>query len=640
MSGAGYALLAIVAIASFGGLVLPALSRTLERPALARLGTRATYVAMAAAVAAILLLLAAFIARDFGNRYVFEHSSRALSGPYTVSALWAGNQGSLLLWLVLMAVFTVIAVRGGQKRDPRSVPYLTAVLSTVTLFFALLTLLGPDCNPFAPNPLVPTPADGVGLNPQLKNPGMVIHPVTLYLGFVAMAVPFGLSIAGLWARTPMNTWIAALRTWTLVGWLFLTVGNVVGAWWAYVTLGWGGYWAWDPVENASLIPWLTATALLHAAISAQRRKRLQVWVVSLAAATFLLTVFGTFLTRSGVAQSVHAFSDAGLIPWFAAFLIIMLVLSVAVIAKRASSLRTTAPASSVFGDSSNLLYTAVLLCVITFFVLWGVIFPPLAKAFRGNEVLLGEKFFNAVTAPLGLVLLALLVLCTLVAPVRAAKRRLPIDLGVSAIVAVVVLAVLLASGVHKPYPLAAFVLSAMAVTAVLLMLGRDLRNQRRYGALLVHLGLLILVIGIAGSWAYKQSVEGELAAGETLTLGDIQVEYKDLVYQAQNNTDKSVTQAVLDLTVDGAYRGAMLPSLDYYPASEQVWTRVARHTSLGGDVYVSLLAVERDGTSVSIRLESHPLIVWLWIGGAIMSLGSLVALWTLRPRRRSESSKK
>jgi cytochrome c-type biogenesis protein CcmF len=634
VSGTGYALLTIAALASFAGLLFPVFGHILGRARLNRIGTWTSYLVLLVVAAAMLLLLAAFLARDFGNAYVYEHSSRALSGIYTVSALWAGNAGSLLLWLLLMAIFTVVASLGGRRRDPASAPYLTATLSAITCFFALIVLFGPRCNPFAANSLTPTPVDGLGLNPMLKNPGMVIHPVALYLGYVAMAVPFALVVAGLIAGTPMRLWIGAVRRWALIGWLFLTIGNVVGAWWAYVTLGWGGYWAWDPVENASLIPWLTGTALLHVAAAAQKRKRLRVWTVSLAALTFLLTIFGTFLTRSGVAQSVHAFEDSGLIPWFAVFLVLMLALSLAVIVKRAGSLKTDVQSSSLFGESSNLLYTAVLLCVMTFFILWGVIFPPIASALGRGDVLLGEGFFNAVTAPLGLLLLALLVLCTLMTPIHHNKRHRTVDLTLLAVVFVVVLAVLLAAGVRKVYPLAAFVLSAMAVAAVLLMFGRDLRNHRRYGALLVHLGLLILVVGLAGSWAYKQSVEQDLAVGETLTLGEFQVQYEDLNFQAQNNSDRSVTQAVLMLFVNGRSRGEIRPSLDYYPASDQVWTRVARRTSLTGDVYVSLLAVETDGKSISLRLESHPMIVWLWIGGAIMSLGSLLALWSVRPRRR------
>jgi cytochrome c-type biogenesis protein CcmF len=634
VSSAGFALLAIAALAGFAGLLLPLLSRVLHRAVLARAGMWAADLVLLATIAAMALLLAAFLARDFGNLYVYEHSSRALSGIYTVSALWAGNAGSLLLWLLLMAVFTVVASRGGRGRDPESAPYLAAVLSAITFFFALIVLFGPGCNPFAANPIEPAPADGLGLNPMLKNPGMIIHPVALYLGYVAMAVPFALMIAGLAAGSSMRTWLGAVRRWTIIGWLFLTIGNVVGAWWAYVTLGWGGYWAWDPVENASLIPWLTATALLHAAITAQRRRRLMAWTASLAAVTFLLTIFGTFLTRAGIAESVHAFEDSGLVPWFTVFLVIMLALSLAVIVKRAGSLKHEGPAAPLFGEASNLLYTAGLLSVMTFFILWGVIFPPIANSLGTSQVVLGQGFFNAVTAPLGLVLIALLVLCTLQSPVARASRRLTVDLGVSAAVAVVVLVVLLAAGVRKPYPVAAFVLSAMAVSAVMLMFVRDPRNRRRYGSMLVHLGLLILVIGLAGSWAYKESVEGQLAPGEKLTLGEVQVTYEDLRTQAVNNTDKSVTQAVLQLAVDGRSKGEMRPSLEYYPASDQVWTRVARHTSASGDVYVSLLALETDGKTISLRLESHPLIVWLWIGGAVMTLGGIVALWAMRSRRR------
>jgi cytochrome c-type biogenesis protein CcmF len=447
-------------------------------------------------------------------------------------------------------------------------------------------------------------------------------------------VPFAAMLAGLAVGSPLKAWIVGVRRWTMVGWVFLTVGNVVGAWWAYVTLGWGGYWAWDPVENASLIPWLTATALLHAAVTAQRRRRLKTWTAWLAALTFLLTVFGTFLTRSGVAQSVHAFSESGLIPWFTVFLVLMAALSVVVIVKRSGLLRAEGPSSSIFGETSNLLYAAVLLSIITFFILWGVVFPPIANALGGGEILLGQGFFDAVTAPLGLLLLALLVLCTILTPARASKRHLAIDLAASGTVAIAVLVVLLVLGVRKTYPVAAFALSAMAITAVALMFGRDPRNHRRYGALLVHLGLLILVIGLAGSWSYKQSVEGDLAVGQMLTLGSTQVVYEDLQKQAENNSDRSVTRAILALSDNGKGRGELAPSLDYYPASDQVWTRVARRTSVGGDIYVTLLAVHDDGTTISVRLESHPLIVWLWIGGAIMALGGSVALWSMFGRRR------
>jgi cytochrome c-type biogenesis protein CcmF len=630
VSGAGNVLLALAAIASLIGLSFSLTGRILGRRLYARAGMWAVYGTLVAAAAASLLLLGAFLARDFSNLYVYEHSSRALSVAYTISAFWAGNAGSLLLWLLLLTAFAVAAGRGAWRRDAASAPCATAALSVMSLFFSLLLLFGPSCNPFSRNPVSPTPADGLGLNPMLQNLGMIIHPVALYVGYVAMAVPFALMVAGLAGGRPLAMWLAALRRWVLVGWLFLTIGNVVGAWWAYVTLGWGGYWAWDPVENASLIPWLTATALLHAVITVQRKGRQRVWVVCLASVTFLLTVFGTFLTRSGVAASVHAFQESGMIPWFVVFMVAMLALAVTVIVWRLPSLRGDGSVAPLLGESSIFLYTNLVLSVITFVILWGVVFPPIVRALGGGEVSLGTDFFNVVTAPLGLVLLLLMTVCTLVRWAHGSLRRLELGaLGIGA-VGLVALALLVALGVRKGYPVAAFALSAMTIAAIGLRFVRG--SRRRYGSFLVHLGLAILVIGLAGSWAYKQSVEGDVAKGGSLSLQNVQVVYQDL--RAAEKPGKSETWAVLALSLGGASKGELQPTLEFYPAADQLWTRVARHSSLGGDVYVSLLAVNAQTGTISLRLEVHPLINWLWIGGVVMALGGAIALWPGRGRRR------
>jgi cytochrome c-type biogenesis protein CcmF len=638
VNGAGNALLAVAAVASLAGVILPLLGRILDRRRLVSGGIWSLHAALAATCAAVLVLLGGFLTRDFGNVYVYEHSSRALSWVYTVSALWAGNAGSLLLWLLLMLVFSVIASRGGRRRDSGSAPYLAAVLASMCLFFSLLVLFGPSCNPFAANRVLPVPADGLGLNPMLQNPGMIIHPLALYLGYVAMAVPFGLVMAGLANGSPLSTWIAGVRRWALIGWLFLTIGNVVGAWWAYVTLGWGGYWAWDPVENASLIPWLTGTALLHCAVMADRRQRQQMWVVSLAALTFILTIFGTFLTRTGVATSVHAFTESRLIAWFVVFMVLMLALSGVLIAKRYRSLRAEGETQPVFGESSNVFYTVVLLTVVTFFILWGVVFPPIAQSLAGSEFVLGAGFFDSVTAPLGLLLLLLLITCSLARSAGGSRRGLVSGVLLSGGTGLIVLVVLLALGVHKAYPVAAFALSGSALVAIVLKFARTWRNRRRYGALLAHVGLLILVIGLAGSWSYKQSVEGEVAWGGSLTLGGIRVDYLDHDTQSAGAADKEVTRALLDLSIDGKHVGHLAPSFEYYPASDQVWTRVARRSSAAGDVYVSLLDVGAGGETIDLRLEYHPLIIWLWIGGGVMSIGALVALLSSRRRRESADS--
>ncbi|NLE74554.1 MAG: heme lyase CcmF/NrfE family subunit [Actinobacteria bacterium] len=634
MSLIGELLLILAAVTSFGAVALSLGGRLLRRPRWSRWGVWALSGTLVAATGAMLLLLTAFLTRDFSNLYVFEHSSRSLSFVYTVSAVWAGNAGSLLLWLLVLAAMAVASARGAWRRSPLSAPYLVATLSAMTLFFSLLLLFGPNCNPFVQHPTSPPPSDGLGLNPMLLHPGMVVHPVALYLGYVAMAMPFALMVAGLVNGDAVASWIAPLRRWALAGWLFLTIGNVVGAWWAYVTLGWGGYWAWDPVENASLVPWLTATALLHSVIIVERKDRHRLWMVSLTSVTFLLTVFGTFLTRSGVVASVHAFTASGMIPWFASFLLAMLVLAVAVVGRRISSLRRDDGPVPLISETFSFFCTELLLSVITFVILWGMVFPPLVHAFGGGEFGLGPEFFNAGAAPLGLLLVLLTALCPLVRDSRGSKGRLSRDLLVTGGFGLLVLIILLVLGVRRPYPLAAFALASMLIATVVLTFVRNRsvrRVRRRYGALLVHLGLAILVIGIAGSWSYKQSVDGDLAQDEALFLGNVQVTYRELSFS--DELDKSDVRARLALTVDGRPGGELLPSLEYYPASDQIWTRVARRGSLGGDVYVTLLAVSLEDDVVSLRLELHPLIGWLWVGGGIMALGGAIALWPARRRR-------
>ena len=417
-------------------------------------------------------------------------------------------------------------------------------------------LLGPSCDPFAANSIAPAPQDGLGLNPMLQNLGMVIHPLTLYLGYVALAVPFGLAIAGLAGGSALSTWIVPVRRWALVGWLFLTLGNVVGAWWAYVTLGWGGYWAWDPVENASLIPWLTATALLHSAFVAQRRGRQQVWTVGLAAGSFLLTIFGTFLTRTGVANSVHAFTESRLIAWFVIYLVLMFALAVGVMIWRRRMLTASGEVGSALAESSNVLYAVVLLTALTALILWGVIFPPIAQSVTGTEFVLGTAFFDTVAAPLGLVLLFLLAVCSLagLSKGHAAAR----------------------SGLSRPRAVPAWrcwwcclpwgcarvirsprsSLAGAAAVAVLARWVWGWRARRGHGALVAHLGVLILVIGLAGSWSFKESTEGRLAQGQSLTLHNVTVTYQELQSESDMAGEREIDRAILGLTLDGKERRA------------------------------------------------------------------------------------
>ncbi|HLA81692.1 MAG TPA: cytochrome c biogenesis protein CcsA, partial [Thermoleophilia bacterium] len=408
MNNLGYLCLILIPIVCFAGLALALAALSTNRRGLMRGAVGAVYVVTALAVIASIALLVALLTRDFSNEYVYSYTSRSLSLAYTISAFWAGNAGSLLLWLLLMAVFSLVAIRQIRKGDAPSAPYVTAILLAITTFFSLLTVFGNNSNPFVGVSAGVVPADGQGMNPMLLHPGMVIHPVALYLGFVGCAIPFALGMGGLLARSPSAGWLPAVRRWALVGWLFLSIGNLVGAWWAYVTLGWGGYWAWDPVENASLMPWLTATALVHSVIMLRRRRMFLAWIVILVAVTFLLTIFGTFLTRSGIASSLHAFSDNTFVPWFTVFLLLAILFSAAVMVSRRSELRSDKRLDDPFSRESAFLYTNVVLVVIAFVVFWGVVFPTITGAIRGTEVQLDPNFFAVVTVPLTLILMFLI----------------------------------------------------------------------------------------------------------------------------------------------------------------------------------------------------------------------------------------
>jgi len=651
----GYLCLILTTIVCFVGLGLGLAALSSRRRGLTRAAVAAVYAVAALAVIASIVLVVLLVTRDFSNHYVYTYTSQSLSLAYTVSAFWAGNAGSLLLWLLLMAVFSLVAVRQIRREDPPSAPYATVILLAITAFFSLLTVFGNDSNPFVRVPGGVVPADGQGMNPMLQHPGMVIHPVALYLGYVGLAIPFALVMGGLLARSPSTAWLPAVRRWALVGWFFLAIGNLVGAWWAYVTLGWGGYWAWDPVENASLMPWLTATALVHSVVMQRRRQMFLVWTVILVTVTFLLTIFGTFLTRSGIATSVHAFADNTFIPWFTFFLLLAVIFSAAVMVSRRPELRSEKRLDDPLSRESAFLYTNLVLVVITFVVLWGVLFPTIAGGLRGAKVELNPNFFTVVTVPLTLILMFLAGLCPLL-PWRGKNRsRLVKDAIWTAAPAVVVLVVLLALGLRKPYTLLSFTLATFAVASIALQYGRGWRNRHkasgtgwlrafggmvwgnrsRYGGFLVHLGVIIVLVGITGSYAFKQIVDGDLSKGSSLDVGRFELTYDGLALEQA--VDKQMARATFTVSHDGRVVGQVYPVKEYYPASDQTWTRVDLYSTLAGDVYVSLLGYTDAGSSVTIRAEINPLVGWLWIGGGILVVGGLITLW---PARRSRAGQR
>ena len=632
-----------------GGLGLAVWAAISRRQAVARAAVWACYAFLGLVALASVALLVALLTRDFGNQYVYEHTSRSLSVAYTVSAFWAGNAGSLLLWTLLLSIFTTVTVRACRREDPLSLPHVTAILLAIASFFSLLLVSTAASNPFVATP-GGTPADGYGLNPMLQNPGMVIHPVALYVGYVGLAIPFALVMGGLLAGRGSLAWGRSARRWTLIAWLFLTIGNIVGAWWAYVTLGWGGYWAWDPVENASLMPWLTSTALVHSLVMIRKRDMLKVWTVFLVAFSFLLTIFGTFLTRSGIAASVHAFEDNSFIPWFTAFLVLLIAFSAYVIWWRRPLLRSSKRLDHVLSRESSFVYNNILLMAITVAILWGVLFPTVASAVRGQKVELGTGYYPGVTVPLGLMLMLLTGVCSLLLWRGMSWKQLVRALGGTFGFAILVLVALVVLGVRRPVPLISFTRAAFTVAVVVLQYWRGWRERRaarkadpfttfgqmiwanrpRYGGFLVHLGIILLLVGVTGSYAFKQSTEGDVAKGGSLAIGRYELVFDGLA--TTQTADKQVASATFTLEESGKILGTIRPVKEYYPANDQTWTHVALHSTLAGDVYVTLLDYAGDGSSVSIQAQVNPLVNWLWIGGAIMVLGGLIALWPRRPK--------
>ena len=586
------------------------------------------------ALAAIALIYA-FFSHDFSYGYVANYSSRSLSGPYMFTALWGGMEGSLLFWTLLLTAFAALALRRSDRWA--STPLrssTTAVLSGVILFFLVLLLLPAD--PFAR--LSPVPADGNGLNPLLQSPGMLVHPPLLYTGFVGFSIPFAFAMGALLSKQLDESWFTATRRWTLFAWSALSVGIVLGGAWAYTELGWGGYWAWDPVENASFMPWLTATAYLHSVVIQEKRRMFKVWNVSLILVTYALAVFGTFLTRSGILSSIHTFTEGPIGKWFLPFLGLMLVGGLAVIVMRADDLRSENTLDSALSRESAFLFNNVLFVAAAFAVLWGTIYPVVAEVFTGIRLVVGPPFFNAVFVPIGLALIALAGLGPLITWRRMRAQafwagvRLPLLLGgLAAIVGGVVLGG--APGVPLAVGLCAFTLTAIVEEfgrgsrvyrnqgrGWFSALGRTLtRNRRRYGGYVVHLGVVLIVIGFIGN-AAKVERHVELERGSSTRIGDYSLRYVEMVSDVTD--EKRLFGARLFVTKNGDPLGEMFPQRNFHSAQRQWQSEVAIRSTPVEDLYVVITSFDPDGTA-SVRAFVNPLTWWIWMGAALMAAGMI-----------------
>src|SRR5947207_2326934 len=515
------------------GVAIGFSGRWQDRPELAASVVRSVYAVFACLVVASLALWKGLISHDFNIEYVAAYTSRNRPPYFIVSAFWAGQKGSLLFWAVVLSLFASLAQLLTPRRYADLMPYVAGVTSAVMVFFVSVMLFG--SSPFERLPF--TPADGRGLNPQLQNVGMVIHPPMLYLGYISITIPFAFAIAALLSRRLDTGWIQAIRKWTLVSWLFLSIGITLGMWWAYVELGWGGYWAWDPVENAALLPWLTMTAFLHSVMIQEKRGMLKKWNLALVIGSWLLSIMGTFITRSGVISSVHSFTESPVGYYFLFFLIFAAVASYTLYYRRLPLLTAEARLESMVSREASFLFNNLLLVGVAFSVLWGTLFPILSELVQGTKVTVGPPFFNQVNIPLGLALLALTGIGPLIAWRRASLPNLQRQFAVPVTVGGFAALVLLVGGMRDLYALMAIALGAFVAATVvqefargararhrqygeayLLALGRLLgRNRRRYGGYIVHTGMVVLFIAFAGM-AFKTETEATLRPGESAVL--------------------------------------------------------------------------------------------------------------------------
>jgi cytochrome c-type biogenesis protein CcmF len=620
-----------------------------------RLGETARRAGMASFVvlccAAFALVWCSFT-DNFAVEYIRAHSNIALNPAYKFAALWSGQEGSLLLWAWMLSAYGFV-LRARHRVDVRLSAFASTIMAAIQTFFLLLLTFAAPPFSIAPGPVA---ADGAGLNPLLQYPEMVMHPPMLYLGYVGFSVPFAFALGALMMRYPGEKWIHITRRWTMVTWLFLTVGIFMGAHWAYSVLGWGGYWGWDPVENASLMPWLTGTAFLHSVMMQEKRGMMKNWNVWLIFSTFMLTILGTLLTRSGAVQSVHAFAQSDIGVWFYTFIVLVFAVCLFAFFFNRDHLKSENKLESLVSRESSFLFNNMILLAACFTVLWGTLFPILSEYVQGSKVTVGAPFYNRVNIPIGLFLLFLTGLGPLLAWRSTSLRSIRRNFILPSI-AMGVAAVALIAGGLRPwengddmqstlFSLVAFTLAAGVITAITeeflrgarvvrTQTGKNLaassvllvrRNTRRYGGYLIHFGIVVMFIGIAGG-AFNQSKEMSMSDGDSISVGPYTLICRSLTQDSKPEYDTSY--ALLDVFKNGRPITQLSPEKRIYFAGtdhEQASTIVALHSTAEADLYTVFEGLDPDSGKPDIKVFLNPLIAWIWIGVAIVVIGTFIAL--------------
>jgi cytochrome c-type biogenesis protein CcmF len=629
-------LLALYAVVA-GGIA----ART-RRRRLAESAQNALLLTLPTTAIALVVLLAAFVRNDYTFTYVSQLTSDQLPLRYTLAALWGGQEGSLLFWLFLLTVYSAVAVVLNRRSSRDLTVWVAPILAGVMVFFAFMLVV--VSSPFATQI---APDDGRGLNPSLQNPYMLIHPIFLYLGYVGLTIPFAFAMGSLLARRTDERWIVSTRRATLVAWTALGVGQILGAKWAYEEVGWGGFYAWDPVENAALMPWLAATAFLHSVMVQEKRGMLRLWNVLLVILAFSLSIFGTFLTRSGILSSIHSFTESPIGAWFLGFLVLVVAGSLALVFARLPLLRSKARLESLVSREATFLYNNLLLVALTLTILWGVTYPLVHEAVLGESRIVGRGYYDFFLRIFGLPLLLLMGIAPLIAWRRASLRSLGSTFVWPAGIALATGLVLLALGAGSSIPgLIAYTFSAFVLASIALEFVRGTRarhalsggswprafssligrNRRRYGGYVVHAAIVLLAIGIAGAEAYDSVGEARLARGQSLAVADYRLTYRAL--QEREGPNATLVRAVVDVERDGKALGTVEAGKNAYTVERQVSNEVGiRHDPLTAeDLFVIAEQVNPDG-SVQFRVFVKPLVNLLWVAGLLFLLGSVIALW-------------
>ena len=617
----------------------------------------------------VIVIVYALYTLDFSLAYVYDVSSRAMSPFLRVTALWGGQQGSVLFWAWLMAAFVGLVLLKKWERDRELMPWVTFVAMLTTAFFVGIVVF--ITNPFVRlwhfegareltqalfqpiNAMPYSPEDGNGLNPLLRHFGMIGHPPTTYLGFTGFVIPFAYAIAALiTGQSRRDEWIIATRRWTLFAWIFLSIGLILGGRWAYDVLGWGGFWGWDPIENAMLMPWLTGTAFLHSVMMTEKRGMMKKWNMVLIILTYSLSLFGTFITRTGVISSVHAFSKTALGPAFFAFIGFTFLGSVTILYLRWDTLKSEHSLESFISREAAFVLQNMLFLAVTFAVFWGTVFPLISELVTGTKITVGPPYFQRVTGPLFFVLVLLMGVAPLLAWRKQAAKALGKAIWIPFAASIAITAIW--GFVHRMHPASIFglwlvtlTLSAIvaefwkgvqarhatrgenAFTALFNLIGR---NHRRYGGYIIHLGVVMIALGIIGDAYFKQETQGTVSQGEVVSIGDYQLEFKELLgYPGSDGRD--IVEAVMALSQNGKPIREINPRRDYFVVQEQPVSVPGVYSTPGVDVYVLLVGWDTTGTSATFKVYINPLINWVWIGGIVMILGTVIATWNNSARR-------